>query len=802
MQLDEPFTFNTKAQTLVYLQNRLDSSTIPSVCVLSVGKWVEDRSGCLNLINEHFKNSIVVRSSTSFEDNQVSSGAGEFDSILNVDPKDQAAVTEAIERVIRAYSKRITSDYLLGQEILIQDMIADVSMSGVVFTREVKTGSPYYVINYDDVTGRTDTVTAGEGEYSNRTLYVYKHSISSLRSKRFQNLLAAIVELETKLKRTDLDIEFASDTHDLIYILQVRPIIGCNAFPDSFDVRLREKLDCLSADLEKRFRRTPGVFGATTVFGQMPDWNPAELLGRVPRPLAISLYELLITDKVWSKARTIMGYSAPRSQNLMSIFTGQPFIDVRLSFNSFLPRGLPKSICETLIDHWVSELIKKPEKHDKVEFDIAVTAFAFDIDSRVDELIGQALSPDEKVIFKKYLRRLTKKLIDGYGEGSIGEALGKIQILKSNNGVRNITNLTLENLNTFVSEVIEYGTLPFAILARHAFIASTILASLTREKLGTATEIQNFQSSVITVASELVADMSKVSEGSLNSADFFETYGHLRPGTYDILSLRYDQLDNFFSQKKKLSAAHFGREPICAFSDRSLKKIDLALENIGWGDLNSGSLLNYCAEAIRAREYSKFVFTKSVSDMLELIANQGALIGLSRESLSFLRIDEIVLNDRELSSKKNELINRYRDRSMEHELNGAIRLPMILHDAEGAYVIPFQVSQPNFVTNKSARAELVFLANDSQEKDISGKIVLIENADPGFDWIFAHGISGLITKYGGVNSHMAIRCSEFNIPAAIGCGEQRYEVLRQLEELEIDCERGILGPTHGALSSW
>ena len=157
------------------------------------------------------------------------------------------------------------------------------------------------------------------------------------------------------------------------------------------------------------------------------------------------------------------------------------------------------------------------------------------------------------------------------------------------------------------------------------------------------------------------------------------------------------------SLRKKLSALHVDREPICAFSDGSLKKIDLALENIGWDDLNSDSLLNYCAEAIRAREYSKFVFTKSVSDMLELIADQGALIGLSREILSFLRIDEVILDNREMSSKKDELINTYRNRSMEYELDAAIRLPMILHDAEGAYVIPFQVSQPNFVTNKVSK---------------------------------------------------------------------------------------------------
>ena len=104
-----------------------------------------------------------------------------------------------------------------------------------------------------------------------------------------------------------------------------------------------------------------------------------------------------------------------------------------------------------------------------------------------------------------------------------------------------------------MSEIIEYVDGTLAILARHAFIASTMLASLRREKLATAAEIEKFQSSIITVASELVADMSKVSEGSLNSADFFEIYGHLRPGTYDILSLRYDQLENF-SGEKKLSA--------------------------------------------------------------------------------------------------------------------------------------------------------------------------------------------------------------------------------------------------------
>ena len=56
---------------------------------------------------------------------------------------------------------------------------------------------------------------------------------------------------------------------------------------------------------------------------------------------------------------------------------------------------------------------------------------------------------------------------------------------------------------------------------------------------------------------------------------------------------------------------------------------------------------------------------------------------------------------------------------------------------------------------------------------LENSIVLIEGADPGFDWIFSFNIGGLITRYGGANSHMAIRCAEFNIPA-VGCGDHYF----------------------------
>jgi phosphoenolpyruvate-protein kinase (PTS system EI component) len=72
--------------------------------------------------------------------------------------------------------------------------------------------------------------------------------------------------------------------------------------------------------------------------------------------------------------------------------------------------------------------------------------------------------------------------------------------------------------------------------------------------------------------------------------------------------------------------------------------------------------------------------------------------------------------------------------------------------------------------------------------EINNKIILIENADPGYDWIFTKKPKGLITKYGGVASHMSIRCAEVNLPAAIGCGELLFQQLSNSKKILLDCK--------------
>ena len=92
--------------------------------------------------------------------------------------------------------------------------------------------------------------------------------------------------------------------------------------------------------------------------------------------------------------------------------------------------------------------------------------------------------------------------------------------------------------------------------------------------------------------------------------------------------------------------------------------------------------------------------------------------------------------------------------------------------------------EPNYITQKQITAPVAF----AQEREkLNGAIVFIPNADPGFDWLFAIPIAGLITAWGGANSHMAIRAGELGLPAVIGAGDILYNRWAQANRLYVDC---------------
>ena len=104
------------------------------------------------------------------------------------------------------------------------------------------------------------------------------------------------------------------------------------------------------------------------------------------------------------------------------------------------------------------------------------------------------------------------------------------------------------------------------------------------------------------------------------------------------------------------------------------------------------------------------------------------------------------------------------------------------------YFFSLDNDEPNFVTKEKAVGDVLYLKNISKNVNYSNKIVCIENADPGYDFLFSHNIKGLITKFGGINSHMSIRCNELNVPAAIGCGEKIFDKIVLHKTVQLNCE--------------
>ena len=722
------------------------------------------------------------------------SKAGAYTSVLGVGANNASDLMCAIDAVISSYERdKKVSGF---DEIIVQVMLQDTVMSGVVFTHDLNSGAPYYVVNYDDASGLTNTVTSGEGEYANRTLYIHRGAADSIRSERFLRLISAVQELEQLLGSQFLDIEFALDEALQPYLLQVRAITTQPNWNRAVARRIDAELRGIQTFVRERMQPAHGVFGHTTVLGQMPDWNPAEMIGRAPRALALSLYRTLITDHAWRCARASMGYATPAGQALMVSLAGQPFIDTRLSFHSYLPADLPAPVAGKLVDTWVARLRAHPELHDKIEFDVAITTFSFDIDDKLDRLVGDALPGDERRLFRDALRRMTLPLLRGEGAGSISAALARVDALAAQSLPAKDSGLCA--LLPMIEECRRLGTEPFAVLARHGFIARTLLLSLVARGTLSADDLARFQAGVRTVASDLIDDMRRLQTDELARDAFMRRYGHLRPGTYDILSPRYDQMQDFATSGNSVHGEAAAHPPAFEPDARQRASINALLHEEGLAGVDCDRLLAYCTAAIAGREYGKFVFTRSISAMLELIADFGERHGLSREEMSHVPVGSLLdvalcTADASVEERLRAIAEREAER---HALTSAIRLPQVLFDEAGVHVVPFQVSQPNFITGLKVTADLVCLDARQIAPALEGRIVLIENADPGYDWIFAQRIAGLVTKYGGANSHMAIRCAEFGIPAAIGCGEQRFEAFMQARRLSLDCSAGLITPLH------
>lgn len=772
----ENIKFSSKAKTLEDLSRVLKGTKILPLFRFKVRQFSNNKLKIVKNIQENFKEELlIVRSSGKQEDSTTQSNAGKFASILNV-PNSADKLITAITKVSQSFDKQNRN-----HEIFVQPMLTSIKMSGVAFTTDLDSLSPYYIINYDE-SYRSDTVTSGQS--GNLKTYIhYRKSPFKCNNKNLRSLLKVCKIIEKIFNNNYLDIEFAFDHKDTLYILQVRPIIS-KFKEDLSEISLSEPLKNIYKKIQKLSSPHPNLLGSKTLFGVMPDWNPAEIIGYKPKQLSTSLYKEIITDNIWAYQRDNYGYRNLRSHPLMVTFLGIPYIDVRVDFNSFIPKDLDEKISEKLIEYYLNKLTSEPHLHDKIEFEIVHSCFYFNLPAKLKQLQKYGFNKKEIRQILISLRRLTNKIINPKN-GLFKEDLRKIEILESRYKKICSSQIPLvDKIYWLIEDCKRYGTLPFAGIARAAFIATQILKSLVELNIITEKKYNLFINSLNTITKKISNHLYKLSLKEVSTKEFLELYGHLRPGTYDISSLRYDEnFGNYFSLQK---AQHTSIKKF-SFSKKEKDHITKMLVN-NRIKITTNELISFIRESIEQREYAKYIFTKSVSKILQLIEQLGKRCRINRNNLAFVDIKTIMhfystLDHRNMGQILREDIKKYKT---SHIFTKTAKLPSLIINPEDVYGFFQSIEEPNFITLKRVSSKISYEEIFQTDK-LEGKIVFIKSADPGYDFLFTKNIGGLITQYGGANSHMAIRCAELGIPAVIGCGDKNFNQWIKAKVLEVDC---------------
>lgn len=776
------FILGTKAETLARLEPIVSKSHIGRQISFITSEWQENSQGIIDSICREFANQkLVVRSSSKGEDNWFSSNAGGFESLLNVNSNSHDDVRNAIETVIQSYGEDLNGE----DQVLVQEFLSQVKLSGVVFTCGLESSSPYYRFNFDDKTSSTESVTAGTHS-DLRTVIVNRFKLDGLYkvAPELVPVLDAVQELELLLGYDKLDIEFAVDKDDLVHIFQVRPVTVNHTASEVDDEDVKLSLNESCSRFKTQQFSSEFIYGNQTIFANMPDWNPAEIIGTRPKPLAFSLYRQLITNDIWAQQRAEFGYRDVRPYPLILSFSGQPYVDARASLNSFIPESLKEDCAERIVKAYIDILADNPQFHDKIEFDVAFTIWTPDFKSEAPKrLMPYGVKQEDINELEAALKVLTCNALV-----RLSTDIASINKLSDNKHYteQNKT-VTLDKLYRLLYDCKQYGTLAFSHAARAGFVATTLLKSLVSTNVLSDSRRLAFLKSFDTVAGVFEKDKQEYVAGNLSFEGIVNKYGHLRPGTYEITTKAYWE-DPYRYITSNIDESDIVEHEFI-FSEKENNAITSMLSELG-SNITHIQLSTYLKEATQAREFVKFEFTRNLSHALDLCVLLGDEIGINRKDLSYLEyndLEQLKLNVFSIDIIKSLI----KTRKKKYTVTCSIELPSLIKNEHDFYCFERFSSQPNFVTIDRVEGKVKTLSNDSIE-DLKGIIVMIRQADPGYDWLFGHEIGGLITQYGGANSHMAIRAAEIGLPAAIGVGEKLYDKISAMNRVELDCANQII----------
>lgn len=729
------------------LADRPTPLRVPPSLSVTRRQWRAQRASVLVQVGHTLRAArYAVRSDAFDEDRSAASQAGRYLSLLDVASD---AVAEAIDAVFDAMSGHAED------QVLLQPMLAPSRRACVASTHRLSDGAPWYCIEFGQ--GDPAVVTGGRAtgrhlawpraQFADASAGAQAQAMSLISDPDAAQVIALLRAIEACGLREPFEVECLFTDSGAPWLLQLRALGMRERWPRrSPRPPTRPTLALCEPE--------PDLLGRHTALSLMSDWNPAELIGTHPRPLALSLFQALISRDSWWRARAQLGYRAPPRAgiHLLRPVLGRPYVDLRRSLNSLLPAGLDALTGTRLVEAWVERVRRQPELHDKLEFEVCRSVRDFTPAPIVRATLGACLDGSAAAAFEQALHGLSLRLLGTSPRTEPHAAAAGDTFDPARPSIDAVKRLL---------RVARQRALDFAADARLAFAAEAQLRSaiargaLTPERAG----------------------LLRQSLGATATpGDLHHDAPRWRPSSFDITQPLLPAPEGVRRDEAKRQFE---------LSPAETRALDSLLHEAGFA-LAPAAWLQWWQHCSRAREAGKYALMRPLAQLLEALAALGARQGLDREALSWLSLP-MLLRGLGQDSAPTALQTCAERAWRRAEREQGWLLGPVLREASDLDAFDSLGLLPNFIGRRALRAPLHVLPNSDPAQAVPrGAIVAVLQADPGYDWLFARDIGGLITAWGGAHSHMAIRCAEFDLPAAIGCGEAVWARLLAAREAHLD----------------
>ena len=735
--MNNRLSYGNKAKNLEYVAKNTDIE-IPYFKEI----YLNDLNNIENIVDS-FSQKIMIRSNSSSEDKEYSSSAGKYLSIGPIERNDLETIKKSWEMVVDSYEEQD------NQSVIFQNYIENAKSVSVLTSYKVGSDSAYRTFS-TYYGSETDAITSGKYSEINNFFMHRSFDILPKKYEKYNVYLKIITQLEDLFKNKQLDIEMVLDKNNSPQLLQVRPLMGKKLNKES----IFEEKDVIDRNLKnykKLNKTTADRFGTNQIYSNMSDMNPAEMIGKKPDNIAFGLYKFMFTDTTWNIQRGEFGYRKYSGGKLMELFNNVAYINVNHSLNSFLTRNLQKESCEEIINYQLNKLKENPHLHDSIEFDISRSSYVFDTVEEFSKEYKNIISPSEIIKWHNDLIQ-----IDTQNKSTL-EKNKKIILSTFSKLDKSFEYSKKENIKLIRDTM----ALPFTHHSRLGFVYFAQLNSLLEKEVISEDQKKLLLLSVNSISTKMKADAYEVKIGKKTLEGFLDVYGHIRAGNYNLLSSNLKNNLNFTE-----SLINNSEQPL---EDNILPKdIYTNIEEyftINEIPLKASAWIDMFQEGISTRENSKFYYTKGIDGILNEISEKNTS---DRELFDLLDIEFNEENTSDMRLKN-------------------VLMPDLITSNEDFYFYEEMSKNGNYIGQGTVIGDVLLIDNEANRpNNLENKIVVIPAADPGWDWIFNYKIKSLVTKYGGPNSHMAIRCAEHNIPAILGVGENNFTVISNSKSLKID----------------